>query len=72
MISASSGLKKSKGIIAGSPEKHNGEGAANLSGPKVASAALQASFGDHALCSRDHSLLIGSVSPGTTVLLNNK
>lgn len=41
MISASSGLKKSKEIIAGSAEKHNGEGVADISGPKVASAALK-------------------------------
>ena len=41
MISASCGLKKLKGIIVGSPKKHNREGVANLSGSKVVSAALK-------------------------------
>jgi len=40
VIAASCGLKKSKGIIAGSP-KRNREGAADLSGSKVVSAALK-------------------------------
>lgn len=41
MITASCGLKKSKGIMVESPKKYNREGVANLSGLKVVSAALK-------------------------------